>query len=163
MGLGDEMKAGWKDAVVRIREDLWNHKEIILIFTVYYMIVHAVFHAFCPVVIITGFPCAGCGMTRAVFYLCTGRFVRSWQLNPMAFPVIMFIGYCMVCRYFLGKKIKGFKTGLVILGLGMLTAYIYRMYTVFPNRPPYTYTSGNFLEKSFPVLYSRILKALGIL
>lgn len=156
------MRSLLRDAVIRIWEDFCDYKEVIMIFAVYYLIVHAVFHVFCPVVMITGFPCAGCGMTRAVFYMFTGQFVRSWQFNPMAFPVVLFAGYCGICRYFLGKRIKGFKAGLMILCIGMITAYIYRMYTVFPDRPPFTYTSGNIMEKSFPVLYRKILTALGI-
>lgn len=134
----------------RITADLWNYKEVIIIFLAYYIFVHAVFRAFCPLVLMTGLPCAGCGMTRAVFFMLTGQFYRSWLLNPMALPVILFAGYCMIFRYVFGKKVKGFKAGLIILCLGMLAAYAWRMYTVFPERPPYVYTSGSFLEGYIP-------------
>lgn len=153
------MKRNGKNVVLRIKKDLWDFKEAILIFAAYYTVVHLVFHAFCPLVMLTGFPCAGCGMTRAVFFMLTGQFARSWRLNPMALPVLLFILYCMIMRYFLGKSIKGFKTGLALIIAGMLLTYIYRMWTVFPNRPPYVYTAGNLLERQFP-FYRETLRSL---
>lgn len=146
----------------RIAVDLWSCKEAIIAFLVYYVFVHVVFHAFCPLVMMTGFPCAGCGMTRAVFFMLTGQFARSWNLNPMAFPVMLFAGYCMIYRYILGKKIKGFKTGVIILCLVMLIYYVYRMYTVFPERPPYVYTEGNFLERYVPHYRETLRRLFGI-
>lgn len=148
-----------KNTGTRIWRDIRNFKEVILIFTVYYIVMHQVFHAFCPSVLLTGFPCAGCGMTRAVIFMLAGQFARSWRLNPMALPVIVFAAYCVIRRYFLGKKVRGFRTGLIILCLGMLTAYAYRMFTIFPNRPPYVYTAGNFLEMHIP-FYRDILRNL---
>lgn len=146
----------------RIWKDVLTYKEAILIFAVYYIVVHAVFHAFCPLVLVTGFPCAGCGMTRAVFFLLTGQFARSFRLNPMALPVILFAAYCFWCRYIKGAKIKGFKQGLVLILIGLLAAYIYGMWTVFPNRPPYVYTGGNLLEQCFPFYREFLYRVLGI-
>lgn len=156
------MKQRIKGIGKRIGADLWNAKEALLAFTAYYIIVHAIYHAFCPLVILTGFPCAGCGMTRAVFFMLTGQFVRSWNLNPMALPVILFIGYCVICRYILGKRIKGWKTGLIIIGIAMLAVYVCRMYTVFPERPPYVYTGGSFLERYVPGYREILHRLLGI-
>ncbi len=80
----------------------------------------------------------------------------------MALPVLLFLAYCVVMRYFLGKKIKGVRTLAVILCLCLFAVYIYRMCTIFPNRPPYVYTAGNFLEKYFPVYREILRKLLGI-
>lgn len=142
--------------------DLWNYKEVLLIFIVYYVFMHVVFKAFCPLVMTTGLPCAGCGMTRAVYFMITGQFQRSWRLNPMALPVILFAVYSIFTRYFLGRKVKGFKTGLIVLCVGMFIAYVYRMCTVFPNRPPYVYTAGNFMERFIPYYREILHKLLGI-
>lgn len=43
------------------------------VFLVYYQIVHSVFDAFCPMLVLTGIPCAGCGLTRAALYLLRGK------------------------------------------------------------------------------------------
>lgn len=143
----------------RMWADMKNYKEVALIFAAYYIFTHVVFHAFCPLVMFAGLPCAGCGMTRAVFFMLTGQFARSFALNPMALPVIIFVVYCAFCRYILGKKVKGFQTGVIILCIFLLLIYIYQMVTVFPGRPPYIYTSGNFLERTVPY-YREILQRL---
>lgn len=146
----------------RIWKDIRNYRIGIIVFAVYYVVMHLVFHAFCPSVMLTGFPCAGCGMTRAIFFLLTGQFERSWNLNPMALPVLLLVLYCVVVRYILGRKIKGVKVLVCILCICMIGTYIYRMCTVFPNRPPYVYTADNFLERRFPFYRDILHRLLGI-
>lgn len=156
------MVAGIKDAAARLWKDICDYRIGILVFIVYYVTVHIVFHAFCPSVILTGLPCAGCGMTRAVFFLVTGQFRRSWQLHPMAFPVLLFILYCIVMRYVLGKRIRGLKACAAVLCLCLLAVYGFRMCMLFPGRPPYVYTAGNFLEKRLPFYRELLHKLFGI-
>lgn len=143
----------------RFWSDVKAYKEVLIIFALYYIFMHVFFHAFCPLVLLTGLPCAGCGMTRAVFFMLTGQFARSFRLNPMALPVILFAVYCAVSRWLLGKKVKGFYAGILILCFAMLAAWIYRMATVFPNHAPYVYTEGSFLERTVPY-YKEILRRL---
>lgn len=151
-----------KKILGRIWKDVYDYRVVILAFTVYYVVVHLLFQAFCPSVLLTGFPCAGCGMTRAVFFMLTGQFARSWRLNPGALPVIVFAVYCVYMRYICGKKVKGFQIGIGMICVCMLIAYIYRMCTIFPNRPPYVYTSDNFLEQHFPFYRDILRRLLGI-
>jgi hypothetical protein len=39
----------------------------------------------CPFFVLTGIPCPGCGMVRAVIALITLRFADAWQLHPLVF------------------------------------------------------------------------------
>jgi len=39
----------------------------------------------CPLRLITGYPCPGCGGIRAMSAICTGQFEQAWLLNPIAF------------------------------------------------------------------------------
>lgn len=39
----------------------------------------------CPVRILTGYPCPGCGGTRAMGSIALGQFDQAWSLNPIAF------------------------------------------------------------------------------
>lgn len=57
------------------------------VFLVYYQIVHSVFDAFCPMLVLTGIPCAGCGLTRAALYLLRGKGVRAAHINPSIFLI----------------------------------------------------------------------------
>lgn len=61
----------------RVWRDIKNFRAAILALILYNAVVRSVFRAFCPQLILTGFPCAGCGMTRAVLYILTGRFARG--------------------------------------------------------------------------------------
>ncbi len=39
----------------------------------------------CPVANLTGFPCPGCGLTRATLAACTGHFADALHLHPLVF------------------------------------------------------------------------------
>jgi hypothetical protein len=43
----------------------------------------------CPVRLLTGFPCPGCGGTRAMGAISTGQFEQAWSLNPITFAVCL--------------------------------------------------------------------------
>lgn len=156
------MKETIKAIGKRIWRDVWEFRCVILAFAAYYVAVHLLFEAFCPSVLLTGFPCAGCGMTRAVFFLLTGQFSRSWHMNPMALPIVLLAAYCMLERYVFGRRIRGLKMLVGLTGVCMLAVYCYRMYLLFPNRPPYVFTSGSLLERFLPFYRELLHKLCGI-
>ena len=139
-----------KEIAERIKADIKAYGMAAVIFLVYYQISHWLFIAFCPMIIVTGLPCAGCGLTRAFLYLFTGQPERAFFINPTAFLIVAFALYCGFFRYVRGTKIKGFGAALALLMAGMLIFYFYRMYLYFPDRTPYVYTRGNLLEKRLP-------------
>ncbi|MBQ6787477.1 MAG: DUF2752 domain-containing protein [Lachnospiraceae bacterium] len=145
------IKSIWK----RIVSDIKNYYIAILLFGVLNIIVRAVFHAFCPFLIITGFPCAGCGMTRAVICLLTGQFTRGMNLNPAAPFWIAWIAFFLFERYVRGENSKWNNILLGIVVVITLAVYVYRMLTQFPGNPPMTYYRNNVLTK-----YSTILRDL---
>lgn len=131
----------WKDI-----KSLWI---AILALLLYNVIARSVFHAFCPQLILTGFPCAGCGMTRAVFYILTGRFARGMQLNPAAPLWILFLAWFLVNRYLRGVCPKSTTKVLVGVCVATLGIYIYRMLHFFPGEPPMVYYRNNILRRVF--------------
>lgn len=139
-----------KKAAGRVLKDILDYKTVILIVAIYYILMHVFFHAFCPLVLITGLPCAGCGMTRAVFFMLTGQFARSFRLHPIALPILLFAAYCFYYRYFLGRKIKGFALGIGVLTVLLVGCYLYGMCTFFPDKTPYVYTAGSLFENIIP-------------
>ncbi len=139
----------------RIVSDIRNYYIAILLFIALNIVVRAVFHAFCPFLIITGFPCAGCGMTRAVICLLTGQFTRGMNLNPAAPFWIAWIVFFLYTRYVRGENSKWVKILLGIVVVITLAVYFYRMLTQFPGNPPMTYYRNNILAK-----YSTILRDL---
>lgn len=144
----------WKDI-----KDLWVVAAALIIYSVF---MNLVFHAFCPMVIVTGFPCPGCGMTRALFYLMTGRIGESVRMNPMGIPIACLVVYYCFNRYFLGRKAKGMKFLIGMAMVLLLLGFGLRMYLYFPDREPYVYTERNILAGTFP-FYEQILHELQIL
>ncbi|MCI9334679.1 MAG: DUF2752 domain-containing protein [Lachnospiraceae bacterium] len=119
-------------------------------FLVYYLIIHSIFNAFCPFLVITGIPCAGCGLTRAALYLLQGQAGRAAYINPSIFLLLVFALYCGYFRYIKGRPVRGIKIVLAVLTAGILTIYAVRMYFYFPGRAPYVYQSNNLLAAWVP-------------
>lgn len=132
----------WK----RIGRDFRKYGIAIFTVLVLYGVMHALFRAFCPMVLLTGFPCPGCGLTRSVLFFLTGQWGRSFHLQPLGGGVILFLLYCAWFRYVRGRKAPAFSWILGGLVAAAVLIYLIRMYLYFPNRPPYTYRTGNLLE-----------------
>lgn len=151
-----------KEIAARIKHDIKDLWMAIIVLVVYTVLVNVIFHAFCPMVIVTGLPCPGCGMTRALFYLATGRLHQSIYMNPMGIPIACIIIYFFWNRYIIGKKAKGMMLLVVVSIALLLIVYVWRMYCFFPNRVPYVYAQNNVLSKAFP-FYEQMLYDLKIL
>ncbi|MCM1173542.1 MAG: DUF2752 domain-containing protein [Blautia sp.] len=150
-------KAG--DRICQDIKNLWPAAAALAVYTV---LMNFIFHAFCPMVIVTGLPCPGCGMSRSLFFLATGRPGQSWRIHPMGIPTACLILYFLWNRYFLGRNARGMKS-LIIATIVLLAAlYLWRMYLYFPDRLPYVYRNDNLLAKILP-FYERMLHALRIL
>ncbi len=150
------MKINLKQAADRVWKDVKEYKWLGIVLVTYYLLMELVFSAFCPLVIITGFPCPGCGITRAFFCVLTGQFQRAWSLNPLIYAVILTALYAGVQRYLLGRKVRGLKKIICIVAVLMILVYGYRMYCYFPGRPPMSITRGSLFERTLPG-YSEIL------
>lgn len=147
----------------RIAQDVRVFWKYIAAFIIYDAVMQLIFHQFCPAVIVTGLPCPGCGMTRAVFYFATGQFEKGWGMNPLGIFWLALALYFCVMRYWFGKKANG----VLYIG-GILTAcmalfYVYRMYRYFPGDIPICYTPGNLLERMWDGYEAHILKLIAYL
>lgn len=149
-----------RKSVNRIFADIRQYGPAGIVFFVYYMLVHLFRTAFCPMLSVTGLPCAGCGLTRAVLYLLQGQIGRAASINPMCFPIIVFLIYCGYFRYIKGTKIKWFPFLFALLLAAMLVFYAVRMYLYFPDRVPYVYTRNNVLANRVPGYQNLIDKVI---
>lgn len=133
----------------RICRDIRDFRGAILALVLYNVAARIVFHAFCPQLILTGFPCAGCGMTRAVFFILTGRFARGMRLNPAAPLWLLFLGWFFINRYLRGVRPKRMTLWLGLVCAATLAVYLYRMINCFPGEPPMVYYRDNILRRIF--------------
>ena len=131
----------------RLRKDLRDYKAAILVLILYNVLARSLFHAFCPQLILTGFPCAGCGMTRAVYCILTGQFSRAMKLNPAAPLWILFLFWFFYNRYVKGVYAKSTPFFLGLVCAATLAVYGYRMLYCFPGEPPLVYYRNNIMRK----------------
>ena len=139
-----------KEIVNRILADLKGILAVAMVLALLYLIIHSIFHAFCPMLILTGIPCAGCGLTRAGLYLLKGQVLRAANINPSIFAVLVFLLYCGYFHYIKGTEIKGFRFVLPVVVLFLLAVYAYGMYHYFPERAPYVYQNDNLCAYFVP-------------
>ena len=87
-------------------QDLWNIRIAILVFAIYFVIGRKFLYSLCPMVIMTGFPCPGCGLTRAMFMVLRGDFTGAWKMHPFIYGVIILVGWFGMRRYIQRKETK---------------------------------------------------------
>lgn len=124
----EHVKAG----ICRLREDLYELRYALLGIAIYYITVHVIFGQFCPMMIVLHLPCPGCGMTRALFLVLSGHWRQAWQLQPLIYGWMLLAILFVVNRYLLNKKPKALIYLLVVMLLGTLFLYAYRICFGFP-------------------------------
>lgn len=145
----------------RIGRDVRTVWKYIAAFLLYDAVMQLVFHQFCPAVIVTGLPCPGCGMTRAVFYFATGQFEKGWRMNPLGILWLALAVYFCVMRYWFARQAKEVLYIGGVLAACMAFFYVYRMYRYFPGDVPICYTPGNLLERMWMGYKDKIFAIFG--
>lgn len=136
----------------RLINDIKAFYPAVIAFVIYNIVVRKVFHAYCPFLIFTGFPCAGCGMTRAVFYILTGQIGRGMALNPAAPIWIVFLLWFFVERYLRGRTPKCVKAVLAMVVVITFGIYLYRMVNFFPGSPPLVFYRNNLISRALRMM-----------
>lgn len=129
-------------------KDIKSARWAIILIIAYFAFLKNYIHTLCPTVLITGYPCPGCGMTRAMFRLLRLDFAGAWQVHPFIYPIgLLFMMFC-ISRYVLnGKYMNVVKWFMLFIAIGMLIFYVHRMLTMFPEIAPMTYYHNNYLNR----------------
>lgn len=136
-----------KKAFELLWKDVWTLRYVILVFIVYFYIGRNFLYSMCPTVVLTGFPCPGCGMTRAVFAVLRGNFALAWQLHPFVYVLGGYVVVFAFRRYIMQKEVKSMVKYLIMIALAMIGYYIYRMVMYFPGDAPMSYYYGSILYR----------------
>ncbi len=139
-----------KNAVILLAKDIWAGKIPILLISLGIYLSKQLFGAMCPMVIATGLPCPGCGMTRAAISILSFRPGMAFSFNPSIFIWIVYVLYLIYYRYIKRTKIKRFVPVTMALFIATIGIYIYRMIFVFPGEAPMSYMYSNMLSRLFP-------------
>ena len=140
---------GWKI----LKEDICQARWAIVALALYFLFFKYILHSMCPMVLATGYPCPGCGMTRAAFCGLRLDFAGAWETHPFIFPIIVLAAVFCWNRYVSGKKRQPvLRKCVTVLAVAMILFYFWRMWRFFPGQPPMSYYSGNLLSRIQGVL-----------
>ncbi len=143
-----------REAFKKIGKDIYAARWAIIIIIAYFVILRQFVYSLCPMVMVTGFPCPACGLTRAGFRLLHLDFAGAWSVHPFIYAVLILAVLFCVNRYFLkGQPLdKVVYWAAIATLIGMFVYYIWRMITQFPGDPPMTYYSGNLINRFLTLL-----------
>ena len=87
----------------------------------------------CPMALLTGVACPGCGMSRAIAWMLRGDLGRSLGYHPLA-PLVVGIGLVAVV-WAVGRRFRGWKRprtalingGLIIFGALLVAVWMVRL------------------------------------
>lgn len=153
------MKTELQAILERLRRDAKNYRLAAAAFLIYAVVVTLLFGTICPLAAMTGMPCPGCGSTRALFLVLTGRFVEAFHYNPCIYLWILLAVYVGWQRYIRGKKAAGTLSLTGAVAAAMIFVYLYRMAVDFPGNPPMVYREENVLAGLIPA-YDELMRRL---
>jgi len=122
----------------------------------YFFIANWRFGLVCPMVILFGIPCPGCGLTRAGVLFLTGNFAESFRMHPLLVPTVAFIMWAIVEKFFGSQNFKKMQNPVIVLSVSAFVLYIFRMIRMFPYYPPMVMNSESVLHNIIFLLRERI-------
>lgn len=135
-----------------IIKDIKSAGWAIILVIAYLVFLKNFLYSLCPMTMILGIPCPGCGMTRAAFALLRLDFQAAWNYHPFIYPIVLlFLIFCWE-RYILRKEdMKTVKKLVVVIAVAMCAFYIYRMIRFFPDTTPMLYYKNNVLMRIYHI------------
>ncbi len=93
-------------------------------------VVFVLFFYKCPIKLITGINCPGCGMTRAFKSAVMLDFAGAFSYHPMFFVIAAEVVYYIFSRYIIKKRFseKTENTVLIVTAVLMILLWIYRQF-----------------------------------
>lgn len=93
-------------------------------------IVFVLFFYKCPIKMITGFDCPGCGMTRAFKSAVMLDFNASFEYHPMFFVIAAEAIYYVFSRYIIKKQFSEKTENFVLIAtaIAMILLWVYRQF-----------------------------------
>lgn len=141
------------DAFRLLLNDIKSAKWAIALVIAYFVFGRKILHSMCPMVVLTGFPCPACGLTRAGCAMLGLDFKGAWQLHPFIYPIAALLVCWCAGRYILKKqKMPALVWAAIVTLSCMIAFYMFRMATEFPGEPPMSYYKYNMIQRAIHLL-----------
>jgi hypothetical protein len=114
-----------KTALRAFAKDVYRLRWIILGIAAYCVTAGRLFGTVCPVRILTGWNCPGCGLTRGSVCVLTGRWRMAFSYNPASFAWVALIAWLLYRRYFCAGKKTRWEFPVIIVSLGTIFLWIW--------------------------------------
>lgn len=149
------LKEVLSDGIKLFIKDIKSAKWVIIGIITYFVFFRKLWFSMCPMVMITGYPCPSCGMTRAGIKLLHFDFIGAWEMHPFIYGVALLVVLFIWNRYI---RLRPTPKYLLWLAGGMVIAlvvfYVYRVKKYFPGESPMSYYSDNLIHRASEFLSS---------
>ena len=72
-------------------DDIKSARWAIIGIIAYLAFLRKIIYTICPVVLVSGFPCPGCGITRALICVLRFDFAGAWKMHPFIYPIMLLL------------------------------------------------------------------------
>lgn len=134
-----------KKVMMEIYNDIKRILPAIVVILIAYIVMFYFYRTNCPVRLLCGYPCPGCGLTRAGISVLLFRFRSAWELNASIYLWMPLIAFYLFDRYIWKKGRKYIMPLAVFVSLVTLAYFVYRFYTIYPGPEPMQYHYNNML------------------
>ena len=107
----------------------------IALYLIYALIMYIFKLESCPIKLLIGLPCPGCGMTRAIICLLKLDIQGSFRYNALWLILLFIVVVAILKKYGIFKKLYYSRVFWTLIGTTILTYYILRLIYVYPNEP----------------------------
>lgn len=135
-----------KDICRRIYADIKKAGSALFLAAVLSLLLLIAFGKNCIFSLLIGYPCPGCGLTRATLCLLTFRFREAFFMNPSVYLIAAMAVYAFLSRYVFCRRPKYFIPLCILFGCLSICIYLIRMYFLYPHTEPMTYYTDNLLK-----------------
>ena len=130
------------DGIKLFIKDIKSAKWVIIFVIAYFAFLRNMIFSMCPMVMITGYPCPSCGMTRAGIRLLHLDFAGAWEIHPFIYGVVLLVILFAWNRYI---RMRPMLAGIMLTTL--VVFYVYRVKKYFPGDPPMSYYESNLVNR----------------
>ncbi len=103
---------------------------------------------------ITGFPCPGCGMTRAFLRFLSGNMKGALYYHPLFWSIPFLFSAVFLSKYSLFlQKLKQNDLFWIIIAAIFLLVYLIRLYYMFPEHEPMDFNENAVFIRIFSVIF----------